>query len=107
MRPNPELTRALNVIRDAGLTVADSLDPARERDYLQLTDMGFKRLAILREHARSLLPTEPPRTTKQRQRDFRAARLAEGLCEVRGIWARPEDAALIRDYARRLSNKDA
>jgi hypothetical protein len=42
-------------------------------------------------------------STAERQRAFRARMRADGLAEVRGVFARPEHHARIRAYAARLA----
>lgn len=42
------------------------------------------------------------KTTAQKQRDFRARKIAQGLTEVRGIFAPPEAHAAIKEAAREL-----
>ena len=43
------------------------------------------------------------KTTSERQRELRARRLSDGLTEVRGIYAKPEDHANIKAYAKKLA----
>ena len=43
------------------------------------------------------------KTNAQKQADLRARRLAEGMTEVRGIYAKPEDHAKIKAYAKKLA----
>jgi len=45
------------------------------------------------------------KTTADRQRELRARRLSEGLAEVRGIYAKPEDHVKIKAYAKKLAAK--
>lgn len=45
------------------------------------------------------------KTTADRQRELRARRLSEGLTEVRGIYAKPDDHAKIKAYAKKLAAK--
>ena len=47
------LTRALACMRTAGLRLADSIDPAREADFLRAPGISRKLLDRLREHARA------------------------------------------------------
>ena len=42
------------------------------------------------------------KTNAQRQADLRERRLAEGKTEVRGIYAKPEDHAKIKAFAKSL-----
>ena len=44
-------------------------------------------------------------TTAERQRAYKARQQEAGLTEVRGIYARPEDHAAIKEYAVKLSKK--
>lgn len=46
--------------------------------------------------------TTPAKTTAERQRAYRQARAAEGLTEVRGIYAPPEKHAAIREAAAKV-----
>lgn len=43
------------------------------------------------------------KTGAARQRELRARRLAEGMAEVRGIYAKPEDHSKIKAYAKKLA----
>ena len=45
------------------------------------------------------------KTNAQKQADLRDRRLAEGKTEVRGIYARPEEHAKIKEYAKKLAAK--
>lgn len=45
------------------------------------------------------------KTNAEKQADLRARRLAEGLTEVRGIYARQEDHKKIKAYAKTLAPK--
>lgn len=42
------------------------------------------------------------KTTKDRQRKYRERQAKEGRSEVRGIYARPENHAKIKQYAKKL-----
>lgn len=43
------------------------------------------------------------KTNAEKQADLRASRLAEGMTEVRGIYAKPEDHAKIKAFAKKLA----
>ncbi len=45
-------------------------------------------------------------TVSQRQAAFRARRRAEGLEEVRGIWARKADHAAIKQAAKQIAKRE-
>lgn len=47
------------------------------------------------------------KTTAERQRDLRKARLSEGLTEVRGIYAARDDHATIKAYAAKINKRRA
>jgi alkanesulfonate monooxygenase SsuD/methylene tetrahydromethanopterin reductase-like flavin-dependent oxidoreductase (luciferase family) len=47
----------------------------------------------------------PDTTAAQRKAAERARKAAEGLAEVRGIWARPEDHAAIKSEAAKITAK--
>lgn len=47
------------------------------------------------------------KTTAERQRAFRARLRADGLTEVRGVFARPEHHARIKAYAERVAKEGA
>ena len=47
------LTRALWLMHATGLTLADSIDPAREEDFLRAPGISQKLLGRLREYARA------------------------------------------------------
>ncbi|OGT89708.1 MAG: hypothetical protein A2286_04075 [Gammaproteobacteria bacterium RIFOXYA12_FULL_61_12] len=49
--PRGPLTRGIAALESAGLTLADALDPARERELLARPDVGRKTLLLLREEA--------------------------------------------------------
>jgi hypothetical protein len=56
---DPENTRALNAMTRAGLTLSESLDPAKEHAFLAAPDISRKRLSRLREMARGQGLTAP------------------------------------------------
>jgi hypothetical protein len=45
-----------------------------------------------------------PKTTAERQSAFKARKAAQGLAEVRGIFASPEHSAMIKLYAEQLKS---
>ena len=47
----------------------------------------------------------PPKTTAERQREFRARKAAEQQTEVRGVFAHPDDHPAIKDHALKLARK--
>lgn len=46
---------------------------------------------------------EPAKAITARSQRLRAERAAQGLAEVRGIWARPEHHEAIKEFARSLA----
>ena len=48
-----------------------------------------------------------PKTTAERQRDYRARKAAQGLEEIRGLFANPADHPKIRAYVERLKKSRA
>ena len=49
----------------------------------------------------------PPKTTTQRVKDLHERRKAEGLKQIRGLWAYPADHAAIKSHAARLTAQTA
>jgi hypothetical protein len=47
----------------------------------------------------------PGKTTAERQQAFRARLRADGLIEVRGVFAKPEHHARIKAYAERVAKE--
>lgn len=50
-------------------------------------------------------PPKPPQTTAQRQAALRARRAEQGLTQVGGIYAHPDDHPAIKAYAAKLTAK--
>jgi hypothetical protein len=49
----------------------------------------------------------PPKTNAQRQADLTARRKAQGLVQVRNLWAHPEDVQQIKDEAAKIARRRA
>lgn len=49
----------------------------------------------------------PPKTTTQRVQDLHKRREAEGLKQIRGLWAYPEDHSAIKQAAAKVTAKTA
>ena len=79
------LTRALASMAKAGLSLADSLDPSRQDDFLRAPGIERKALARLQEHARETGPHQPAMPSHNRAnpaaKEIAAARAESGLTQ--------------------------
>jgi hypothetical protein len=54
-------------------------------------------MSVITDHVAP--PMSAAKTSTQRGNELRQRRAAQGLQEVRGVWAHPEDHAAIKKYA--------